>query len=309
MMTIKWGTSWVLALAFVGCGRAPEAPEPTPSVLPPTKAEAGAAAAAKNKAKKRRPVKAIKGALPAPPDVAAPPADVERTESGLASRVLKKGRGGPTPGPYDAVTVHYSGWTTDGINFDSSVVRGEPSEFRLNQVIKGWTEGLQLMKKGEKRRFWVPEELAYKGRPGRPQGMLVFDVELLDVDRAPPLPPPPDDVAGPPAEAEKSASGLAWRILRKGRGNKTPSPTSRVKIKFTGWTTDGRLFRSTILEGRPAVMPLDRISSKGLSEGLQMMKRGEKRRLWIPPELAYKGTPGAPEGMIVMDLEMLKIMD
>ena len=77
--------------------------------------------------------------------------------------------------------VHYTGWTTDGKMFDSSVERGSPSEFGLNQVIKGWTEGLQLMVAGEKRRFWIPESLAYQGQRGRPKGMLVFDVELLEI--------------------------------------------------------------------------------------------------------------------------------
>ncbi len=62
--------------------------------------------------------------------------------------------------------------------FDSSVTRGQPATFPLNRVIPGWTEGVQLMVIGEKRRFWIPEELAYGGRPGAPQGMLVFDVEL-----------------------------------------------------------------------------------------------------------------------------------
>src|SRR5207302_1867749 len=79
------------------------------------------------------------------------------------------------------VKVDYTGWTTDGKMFDSSIPRGQPVQFPLGGVIAGWTEGLQLMVVAEKRRFWVPEELAYKGKPGKPQGMLVFDVELLDI--------------------------------------------------------------------------------------------------------------------------------
>jgi peptidylprolyl isomerase len=80
------------------------------------------------------------------------------------------------------VTVHYSGWTTDGKLFDSSVARGEPTTFPLNRVIPGWTEGLQLMVVGERRRFWIPEKLAYKGAAGAPKGMLVFDVELISFE-------------------------------------------------------------------------------------------------------------------------------
>ena len=117
----------------------------------------------------------------APVDVASPPADAEKTASGLASRVLKQGSGSKKPKPTDVVTVHYTGWTTDGKAFDSSVARGTPATFPLNRVFKGWSEAVQLMTIGEQRRIWIPEELAYKGRAGAPQGMLVFDVELLDI--------------------------------------------------------------------------------------------------------------------------------
>jgi len=120
--------------------------------------------------------------IPAPADVAAPPADAETTASGLASRVLQAGTGTQHPGPRSRVLVHYSGWTTDGQMFDSSVSRGEPIAFGLYQVIPGWTEGVQLMVEGERRRLWIPEALAYGGRPGAPAGMLVFDVELIRIE-------------------------------------------------------------------------------------------------------------------------------
>jgi peptidylprolyl isomerase len=80
------------------------------------------------------------------------------------------------------VTVHYTGWTTDGVTFDSSVSRGEPTTFGLDGVIAGWTEGVQMMVEGEKRRFWIPGRLAYEGAPGRPQGTLVFDIELIRIE-------------------------------------------------------------------------------------------------------------------------------
>ncbi len=120
-------------------------------------------------------------AIPAPPDVAAPPDDAERTSSGLASKVIEEGTGSRRPRSTSRVTVHYTGWLTNGQMFDSSVVRGTPAMFPLDRVIAGWTEGVQLMVTGEKRRFWIPENLAYGGRPGFPAGMLVFDVELLRI--------------------------------------------------------------------------------------------------------------------------------
>jgi peptidylprolyl isomerase len=121
--------------------------------------------------------------IPAPADVAAPPASAERTASGIASVVLKPGTGTIHPTPTSTVVVHYTGWTPNGEMFDSSVQRGEPSEFRLDGVIEGWTEGLQLMVFGEKRRFWIPGALAYDSStdPSRPKGMLVFDIELIDI--------------------------------------------------------------------------------------------------------------------------------
>ncbi len=120
--------------------------------------------------------------IPAPSDVASPPADATTTSTGLASKVLKPGSGKAHPSARSRVLVHYSGWTTDGKMFDSSVARNEPISFGLNQVIPGWTEGVQLMVEGETRRLWIPEKLAYGGAPGAPKGMLVFDVELIKIE-------------------------------------------------------------------------------------------------------------------------------
>ena len=120
----------------------------------------------------------------APPDVAAPPADALKTPSGLASKVLRVGVGMARPSLRSRVLVHYTGWTPNGEKFDSSVDRGAPTEFGLTQVIPGWMEGLQLMVVGEKRRFWIPGDLAYAkdfSKPPEMRGMLVFDVELLAV--------------------------------------------------------------------------------------------------------------------------------
>ena len=120
--------------------------------------------------------------IPAPADVAAPPNDAQRTPSGLATRVLSVGSGTRHPRPNSRVTVHYTGWTTDGKMFDSSVPENKPLVIGLNEVIPGWTEGVQMMVEGEKRRFWIPEDLAYRGRAGAPKGMLVFDIELIRIE-------------------------------------------------------------------------------------------------------------------------------
>jgi FKBP-type peptidyl-prolyl cis-trans isomerase len=118
----------------------------------------------------------------APADVKAAPSDAQTTASGLAWKVLAPGTGSVHPRAIDQVTVHYTGWTTDGVKFDSSVGKA-PAMFHLDRVIAGWTEGVQLMVKGDKSRFWIPSALAYGDHPraGYPAGMLVFDIELLDI--------------------------------------------------------------------------------------------------------------------------------
>lgn len=111
---------------------------------------------------------------------------VKTTKSGLQYQVLQEGKG-KSPKASDVVKVHYKGTLLDGTQFDSSYDRGEPAEFPLNQVIPGWTEGLQLMKIGGKNRLFVPSDLAYgpQGRPGiPPNSTLIFEVELLEIAKA-----------------------------------------------------------------------------------------------------------------------------
>lgn len=354
-----------------------------------------------------------------PADVAAAPADAVKTKTGLASKVLKAGTGDKKPTAADTVTVHYSGWTTDGKMFDSSITRGEPASFPLGQVIPGWTEGLQLMSVGEKRRFWIPEDLAYGPvvpGSGRPGGMLCFDVELLGIKEAPkppadtkqtaggvaykiskegagekpgaeqvitfhfnaktmdgevmqdsrqeasaptaplnklpkelgdlfaemkagevrqcwlpepripggfvvaelelisfkdapPAPEVPKDVAAAPADALKTESGIAHKVLTVGTGKDKPKATDTVKVHYSGWTTDGKMFDSSITRGEPTSFPLSQVI-KGWTEGVQLMVVGEKRRFWIPEGLAYGPVvPGSdrPGGMLVFDIELLEI--
>jgi len=239
--------------------------------------------------------------VPAPENVAKPPADAEKTSSGLASIVLQKGTGDTKPLKDDLVTVNYSGWTTDGKNFDSSSWRPMPSTFPLDRVIKGWGEGVQLMVVGEKRRFWIPKELAYNGVPGRPEGMLVFDIELLDIQPSPRTPPP--DVAAPPKDAKRTSSGLAYKSLRSGKGGGHPNQGSTVTVHYTGWTTDGKMFDTSLEKGQPISFGLGDVIS-GWTEGLQLMTVGERMRFWIPEKLAYKGER-PPRGMLVFDVELI----
>jgi FKBP-type peptidyl-prolyl cis-trans isomerase FklB len=123
---------------------------------------------------------------------------VKTTADGLQYKVLKEGTG-PQPKATDNVTVNYEGKSIDGTVFDSSYKRGEPATFMLNAVIKGWTEGLQLMKVGSKYQFFIPADLAYGDRaPGpdiKPNSTLIFDVELLGI-KAPETSTPAPSPAG-----------------------------------------------------------------------------------------------------------------
>lgn len=111
---------------------------------------------------------------------------MQTTTSGLQYLVLQEGTGTEHPSASDRVKVHYEGKLLDGTVFDSSIKRGEPISFGLNQVIKGWTEGVQLMVVGEKTRFFIPSQMAYgdKGAGGDIPGgsTLIFDVELLGIN-------------------------------------------------------------------------------------------------------------------------------
>jgi FKBP-type peptidyl-prolyl cis-trans isomerase len=151
-----------------------------------------------------------------------PRAAVHRTGIGLAYCILVEGPPGVVPAANDTVKVHYTGWTEEGEMFDSSVDRGQPIDFALNQVIRGWGEGLRMMTPGDKARLWIPGSLGYgKREPGEgagtpPKGTLIFDVELLDVQRAPPEPsaagqpaPPSTESEGRPSLAPRNPGGQA----------------------------------------------------------------------------------------------------
>jgi hypothetical protein len=110
------------------------------------------------------------------------PKNAYRTSSGLRFVVFKRGKNTAHPLSTTNVTVDYDGYTTDGNVFDSSVQRGKPSSFELNQVIPGWREGVKLMTVGDSFRFWIEEKDAYRGAKGKPAGLLIFDVTLVAME-------------------------------------------------------------------------------------------------------------------------------
>jgi peptidylprolyl isomerase len=289
----------LLGLACTACNK----PHAASDKQPPASAEAPASAASNG---------GLAHTKPAPPDVAAPPADAQKSASGLAWKVLAPGTGSERPGLWDRVTFDYTGWTADGKMIDSTEVEGNPGQAKAPITIKvasglrGWVEGLQTMVVGERRRFWLPEALAFQGQPNRPAGPMVYELALRKIERmeSPPVTPP--DVAGPPADAEKTESGLRFKVLTPGKGDRRPSPTESVRVHFNGWLTDGTPV-GTSNDYKDGYMLNLSGTIKGLSEGISLMVAGEKRRFWIPQELAFAGQRGAPPGMLVYEVELLDV--
>jgi peptidylprolyl isomerase len=222
------------------------------------------------------------GDAPAPPPASTSP-------TGVASQVLKSGTGTVKPVPNDTVKVSFIGTKSDGETF----ARGDGATFHLARAIPGWIEVLEQMVVGEKRRVWVPPSAAYQDAPDAPAGVLVFDLELLDVTHGPAAPP---DVAAPPG------SGFAAKVIAAGKGTVHPTINDSVTVTFASWTADGKpLQRGEEVPIRVA------LAIPGWRRALPEMVAGETRRLWVPPELAYAGETGAPAGTITFDLTLLDV--
>lgn len=243
-----------------------------------------------------------------PEDVAAVPADAKKTAKGVAYKVLKPGTGKDKPRAWDQVTLHFTGWTTDGKMVESTEMRKRPQPVPLFRAMPGWVDALQTMVVGQRNRVWIPPELV-KTRPGIPEGqMLVYELEVVDIKQMPEPPAVPKDVAAAPKDAKKTEKGVFYKVLKAGTGKEHPRADQTVEVHYTGWTTDGSMFDSSVTRGQPAKFPLGGVIP-GWTDGLQTMVVGEKTRFWIPEELAYKGRPNAPQGMLVFDVELLGISD
>ncbi|MGA0334147.1 MAG: FKBP-type peptidyl-prolyl cis-trans isomerase [Kiritimatiellia bacterium] len=236
--------------------------------------------------------------IKAPENVAKAPADAHTTESGLASILLSSGTGSEKPTATSTVTVHYTGWkSSDGSMFDSSVTRGEPASFPLNRVIAGWTEGLQLMLPGEKRRFWIPQDLAYGPEvpgSGRPGGQLVFDVELIRFEKGPEPIQVPDGTL-------TTESGIAYVITQNGEGE-SPGTAHTVSFHFTLLDPAGQPVQSSRQSG-PQSAPMDKLPPF-FTEVFMQLTPGSRAEAYIPGKLL-----GAPYEVMKCELELLTVQE
>ena len=228
------------------------------------------------------------------------------TASGLQYEIIKMGDG-KKPNATDKVEVHYHGTLEDGTIFDSSVDRGQTISFPLNRVIKGWTEGLQLMPVGSKFKFIIPPELGYGSRdlgsiPSN--STLIFEVELFSIEK-----PFVDTDFTLPAEEKVLDSGLRYLDHITGNGESVKSGQEAI-VHYSGYLADGTKFDSSHDKGQPFSFPLGQGRViKGWDEGVVGMKKGGKRTLIISPELGYgeRGAGGVipPNAMLMFEVELV----
>jgi peptidylprolyl isomerase len=219
---------------------------------------------------------------------------------------LRAGMGTARPQGDDCVRVTFTGWKRDGSLHSTSKGRDDAAVQCLRRAMPGMATALREMVVGEAARVWLPGSLTFRAHEPdekAPSDDLTFDIEVLGIIRAPVA---PADLAGPPASAVRTPSGLAYVVLAPGGGVERPSLGSKVRVEFSGWTRDGTLFGTTSTAGRPAVFSMSDVIA-GWREALPSMAVGEKRRLWVPAALAYGEKPrrGLPAGDLVYDVELV----
>lgn len=251
--------------------------------------------------------------------------EFQSTASGIYYDITGEGDG-THPDSNSIVNVHYKGYLLDSARtvFDSSYERGEPIEFPLKNVIKGWQESIPLLQIGQKGTFLIPSEIAYGPRGAGsdipPNTVLAFDVELLDHFK-------PEEKAKRQAEkdqkaiiaylsdkgmvTQKTESGIHYSIDRKGTG-KNPTADDIVKVHYKGTLLDGIVFDSSYERGEPISFPLNRVVP-GWQESIPLLQEGGKGTFLIPSALAYgeRGAGGVipPNAVLNFEVELIQVMD
>ena len=249
-------------------------------------------------------IEAIPNLPSTPLDVAAPGADVERSPSGIASKVLKRGTGTFKPRWGDNVTLRQTCWTHAGELLVSNVDLQAPQAMQLHYTLTGLGDALSQMVAGEQRRLWLnpeyPDEKHGKERWLSVPRVCDLELETTDADKA----SPPAELATP-----KRASGIACETLKAGTGKRHPRATDQVTVRYRGWTANGHLFANRAVY--PMTSPVERLpewrSSPGWSQAVQRMVEGEQTRCWIPKQLSVHEKLGALAAPTVVEITLEKI--
>lgn len=251
---------------------------------------------------------------PAPPASQNPPipADTEivTTATGLKYSVLTQGTGARKAKVGDVAKIHYTGWLTDGVVFDSSRRTNTPYAVQVGrgQVIPGWDEMLQLMEVGTRVKVTIPYELAYgeAGRPPRIPGKatLIFEMEMVELQAM------PDFHAARPELTKTTPSGLKYEVLVEGQGELF-DVNAIYELKYALWNTSGKLLTCTEGGGAPLRFKLDKTPSVlgFLKEAVPLLHVGSRYRFEVPPELCFgaqnQGPDLPPNSITVWELELV----
>ena len=299
----------IAALATAGCDKKPDTSAPAskdaaPPKQSPKKPSASTQKEAPQESAAPEDVAPAAPKLEKPKHLSAPPADTAKSKSGLAWRIQEAGEGPSGASKTDHVTWHYRSWDPTGRLLFDTYEKGAPKEMKVGRMLPGYAEAIGMMKVGERRRVWIPAKLAHKKRKRvSAAGNRIVDLHLVAWSKALPA---PADLKRPPKTAKKSPSGLVTQVLARGKGERSPLPADRVEVKYAGWRQKtGENFdftgpEETATFGASTVI-------KGWVEALGTMVVGDKVRVWIPAELAYKGKAGKPQGTLVFDIELVNI--
>ncbi len=217
--------------------------------------------------------------------VAKIPADTEiqTTLTGLKYSVLRKGEG-DSPKLGDRVTIHYTGWLTNGTKFDSSRDKGAPMKHELGRFVPGWNEALQLMRVGSHWKLTIPPQLGYGDRgapPTIPAGAtLVFEVELLAFEEQP---RPPEFREADPKAQQSTESGLKYEVLEAApAGAVAPTADQMFELVFTIWSPDGQMLQSSVPSGQGIAGKIEHMRVPFLKEVPLLMAQGATWRVEVP---------------------------
>ncbi|HLL23737.1 MAG TPA: FKBP-type peptidyl-prolyl cis-trans isomerase, partial [Kofleriaceae bacterium] len=219
-------------------------------------------------------------------EISKPPATATKTSSGLVYQKLVTKADAPAPQRNDTVLINYTGWRqSTGETFFTNKGHNQPMPLNLASTAIGFTEAMQLVRKGETVMLWIPPEIGYKGPPqGKPE-TLVYEVEVVDIVAAPAVPP---DVAGPPATAKSLKHGGKYVLTKAGPGKEKARSFDIVTFDYTAWTSDGRMFDSTEMRKRPATVPPFRQAAV-MEELLTTIAKGDRVRFWIDADKMQVG--------------------